>query len=257
MASLLAWHPHFGSVGGSTLQEWLAAHPEPVRPSRAIALATEERTGSEYLCQLLAATGCLGRPSEYLNTYWMRRFIPDYPDEVEAQIAIAHRVGTTPNGCFAMKMHAVHLDRLLGAVRLTTAFPNPIFVRLFRRDLLGQAISLYRARQANQYHAHVLAEREARFDAEAIRGALIELVRGRARWELYIARNGLRPLAIAYEDMVANPDATIRAIARHAGLDAVPADVDRPLQVQRDDTSEAWRERFLTECGDLDVLKTI
>jgi trehalose 2-sulfotransferase len=253
----LADHPHLGPIGGQDLRTWLAAYPLAAPPKRSIMLATVERCGSEFLCQLMGATGQLGRPSEYLNTEWMRRFIADYPDEVRAQLAIAHRVGTTTNGCFAMKLHPIWLDRLLSGARVEAAFPNPVFVRLFRRDLLAQAISLYRARGAGKYHAHIPARRTIDYDGAAIQRALIEQVHNTARWQVYFARNGLQPLAIAYEELVTNPDAAVRAIAHHAGIDVRPAAPTAPLQIQRDDVSNAWRQRFVAEFGNLNLLDRI
>lgn len=251
------WHPHFGRIGGKSLADWLADHPTVGPPVRSIMLATDERTGSEFLCQLMGATGVLGRPSEYLNTYWMRCFIADYPDDVAAQVAIAHQVGTTANRCFSMKVHLLQLERLLTGSRVEAAFPAPVFVRVYRRDLLAQAISLYRARYSGQYHAYVPPTRALDFDGAAIRALMIELAQGKARWELYFTRNGVQPLKLAYEDLVTDPDATIRAIARHAGVGAVPRPVDRPLHIQRDDTSQAWRQQFLAECGDFNALDTL
>jgi LPS sulfotransferase NodH len=259
MAALLGWHPHFGRIGGMDLPTWLAAYPEAAPPVKSIMLATEERSGSEFLCQLMGATGRLGRPSEYLNTYWMRRFIADYPDEAGAQMAIAHRVGTTANRCFAMKTHPAHIDRLLTGGSVTAAFPDPVFVRLHRRDLIAQAVSLYRARASNRYHAYVTAERDIDFDGEAIRQALIELARAKARWGVYFARNGIEPLMIAYEDLTADPYPIIREIARRASETVDPRDLDlaSPLRAQNDGISAAWKQRFLDEYRGLDVLETI
>jgi LPS sulfotransferase NodH len=254
MAPPLDWHPHFGRIGGKDLAAWLADYPPSAPPTRSIMLATDERTGSEFLCQILGASGRLGRPSEYLNTYWMRCFIPDYPEDVGAQVTIAHRVGTTNNGCFAMKLHAVQLERLLTGSRVETAFPNPVFVRLYRRDLLAQAISLYRARYGSQYHAHLPAARPVDFDAAAIQAMMVELTRSKARWALYFARNGVTPLAIAYEDLAADPEAVVRALGDHAGIAAAPHTVTEPLQVQHDTVTEEWRRRFLAERHDLNVL---
>jgi LPS sulfotransferase NodH len=259
MSSQLAWHPHFGAIGGRDMQAWLADYPPGPPPATSVFLATVERSGSEWLCQLLGATGQLGRPSEYLNTYWMRRFIPDYPEDVAAQVAIAHRVGTTPNQVFAMKMHPLHLDRLLQGSRVEVAFPNPVFVRLIRRDLLAQAISLYRARASNQYHAHVAAAFQIDYDGAMIRAMVLELVREGARWDFYFARNGLVPLTIAYEDLQAAPGRAVAEIGRRAGVAVIPDTIApaQPLGIQRDEVSATWKRRFLAEHGNLNVLDPI
>jgi len=259
MAALLDWHPHFGRIGGRDLQAWLAAYPGERPPEKSIMLATEERTGSEYLCQLMGATGQLGRPSEYLNTYWMRRFIPDYPDAVGAQLAIAHRVGTTANRCFAMKMHPAHFDLLLTGGSITAAFPKPVFVRLYRRDLVAQAVSLYRARYSNRYHEYIAAERDIDFDGEAIRQMLVELARARARWQVYMARNAIDPLMVAYEDLAIDPYPIMHEIGHRAGETIEPRDLAlaSPIRSQTDEMSAAWKQRFLEEYRDLDVFEAV
>ena len=251
------WHPHFGRIGGTSLAAWLAAYPDHGPPVRSLLLATEERTGSEYLCQLLGATGQMGRPSEYLNTYWMRCFIPDYPEDIAAQVTIAHRVGTTPNRFFAMKLHAVQFARLLTGSTVAAAFPAPVFVRLHRRDLLAQAISLYRARYGSQYHAHTPPARAVAYDGAAIGQMMRELVLSRARWELYFGGIGVTPLAIAYEDLAADPMAAVQAIGRYAGMQVAPGEVAIPLRKQHDDISETWRQRFLAENRDRNVFDTV
>lgn len=222
-------------------------------------LATTERTGSEFLCQLMGATRRLGQPTEYLNTWWMRRFIPDYPDCVGSQVAIAHRTGTTANRCFAMKLHAWHFDRLSGAFPFEHVFPRPIFVRLVRQDLLAQAISLYRARHSSKYHFYTREEREPVFDAGGIREVLRELVRTNARWELFFRKNGVTPLTVSYEDLVRDRYSVVRRIAQHAGESVRRRDlhVAMPLQVQRDELSGEWGERFVADTRDFDALENV
>lgn len=247
------WHPHFGRISGSGLESWLARYPDVGPPTRSIVLATDERTGSEWLCQLLGATGRLGRPSEYLNTLWMRRFIPDYPDDVPAQLAIAHHVGTTGNGCFAMKLHPWHVDRLLAGAKHTATFPAPGFVRLLRHDLLGQAISLYRARATMSYHFHHTEKCAAAFDGAAIEAILRELVANRMRWDTYFARNAITPLVMSYEILRSDPLDVVLRIAGLVGETVRRRDIlcPVPMGVQADAQNEEWRERFVRERADL------
>ncbi len=248
------WHPHFGRIGGTSLETWLARYPDAVAPARSIVLATDERTGSEWLCQLLGATGRLGRPSEYLNTLWMQRFIPDYPPDVPAQLAIAHHVGTTGNGCFAIKLHPWHLDRLLAGATCSGAFPAPVFVRLLRHDLLGQAISLYRARATARYHFHHPERQAVAFDGDAIEAMLRELAANRARWDTYFARNAITPLVVSYEALRADPLDVVRRVAALVGETVRRRDIlcPSPMRAQSDRQNEEWRARFVRERSDLD-----
>ena len=248
------WHPHFGDIAGTDLASWLSSYADHGTPERSIVLATDERTGSEWLCQLLGATGRLGRPSEYLNTAWMQRFVADYPADVATQIVVAHRVGTTANRCFAMKLHPWHLDRLLQGGTVSATFPAVSFVRLVRHDLLAQAISLYRARQTGSFHFHIAKERDVAFDATAIELVLRELAVNRARWDMYVARTGVAPIVVSYEELRANSFGVVRQIAECAGERVRRRDVGatRSIGRQSDVRSTEWRERYLRERGNLD-----
>jgi LPS sulfotransferase NodH len=158
-----------------------------------------------------------------------------------------------------MKAHAVHIDRLLTGGSVRAAFPDPVFVRLHRRDLVAQAVSLYRARASNRYHAYVVAERDIEFDGEAIGQALIELVRAKARWSVYFARNAIAPLTAAYEDLAADPYPIVNEIARRIGeaIDERALDLASPLRIQNDDISAAWKQRFIDEYRNLDVFDVV
>jgi LPS sulfotransferase NodH len=81
------------------------------------------------------------------------------------------------------------------------------------------------------------------------------VVSHQARWRAYFAINALQPLTIIYEDLMDDPAAAVTAVGRLMHLPetprANPALVD--LRIQRDALSEAWRERFLAEHGDVTV----
>ena len=248
----MAVHPHFGDIMGLDLASWLARFPEtpPIRGS--IVLATGERTGSEWLCQLLAATERLGRPAELLNPGWFGRFIHDYPRDVVGAAAVAHRAGVTGNGVFCMKLHSQHFDRLVEAkVPLEQVFPNPVFVWLTRKDKLGQAISLCRARQSRRYHEYWGSDAPEAYDGESLSRILNEVTMLAMRWDCYFARNGVDPLHVTYEALQADPHGVIRSIGALVGVEIDSFVAQESLKVQRDRTSDEWRARFLSQTRDL------
>ena len=160
--------------------------------------------------------GLGGRPNTSVLRGWQAH-LADYPADVATQIVVAHRVGTTANRCFAMKLHPWHLDRLLQGGTVSATFPAVSFVRLVRHDLLAQAISLYRARQTGSFHFHIAKERDVAFDATAIELVLRELAVNRARWDMYVARTGVAPIVVSYEELRADSFPVVRRIAECAG----------------------------------------
>ena len=219
---------------------------------RGYALCAAPRSGTNYLCQLLAATGVLGRPLEYFNGE-SRRLLdwPDYPDDPQLQLKAVLERGATPNGVYGLKVFAFQAD-LAAETEWPTALPGLRFVWLRRRDRLGQAISWLRADQTRSYRSTVAASGEPAYDGRLIYRRLRDVVREEARWALYFARIGAAPLELSYETVAASPQAAVDAIAALVGVDpppaADPAKVD--VRPQRDALSEAWRARFLAEQGD-------
>jgi LPS sulfotransferase NodH len=79
---------------------------------RGYAICTEQRSGSSYLCQILASTGKLGRPAEHFNGPGMATFQPGYPQDPEGQLGEIRRQGATDNGIYGLKLFSSDFDRL-------------------------------------------------------------------------------------------------------------------------------------------------
>lgn len=227
------------------------------RPVKGYAICTEPRSGSNYLCQVLTATGSLGRPLEYFNAGGRRVFDdPDYPEDRERQLEAITVRGATPNGLYGVKLFSHQFDELPG-LAWARRLPGLRFVHLERRDLLGQAISRVKADQTGRFRASAPPSgASVWYDRDAISVRLNEIIVGNGRWRLYFAQNNVRPLSLFYEDVVEDPRQAARLVADFMNEPVVPqfclSSID--LQVQRDALSDAWRKRYLAEMADLDAL---
>lgn len=230
--------------------------PKPLA-TRGYAVCGAPRSGSNYFCQVLGSTGVLGHPREYFNGAVRRlRDDPAYPDDRQEQIHRILTMGATENGVYALKLFPGLFDAVSPHVRLTEALPNLTFVRLRRRDVLGQAISWVRSIQSQQFRSTDAVQGEIAYDGEAIRAYVAQVCQRNARWEMFFARTGIEPIAFTYEDIAADPQPAVDRVAAAMGVDPAPRiDPDRiALRIQRDDHSAAWRERFIRELGDPNAL---
>jgi LPS sulfotransferase NodH len=224
---------------------------------RGYAICTERRSGSVFLCLILRSTGVLGDPTEYFDANTLRhgRGVSDYPLDPEGQLAQIPRLGATPNGVYGFKIFSHQFDEVK-STRWAERLPSLSFVHLERQDLLGQALSLVRARQTQQWVSAIPAQAEPVYRQDEIATVLALLARAQARWRYYFASNGLPVLKLDYEQLMQSPQAAAEAIGRLVGLSETPK-VDLALldslQIQRDTITDAWRARFIADTRDLSV----
>lgn len=220
------------------------------RPRGYVVCATP-RSGSNYLCQLLASTGALGRPREYFNAAGRRKYDdPDYPEDPRLQLDQVVRTGATSNRVYGVKVHAFQLAPLLDRVDPFAELPRVRAIRQRRDDTLGQALSWARVQQTNQHRAGDPPEGVASYDRAQIDSSLEFLSRENAWWDDYLARIDVPLLEIRYEDLEADPQ---REVARVADFLRIRSAAVRPEVVevtrQRDGVTAGWRERYLAETG--------
>ena len=218
---------------------------------RGYVICATPRSGSNYLSQLLASTGVLGRPREYFNAAGRRKYDdPEYPEDPRLQLRQVVTTGATSNRVYGVKVHAFQLAPLLDQVDPFAELPRVRAIRQRRDDTLGQALSWARAQQTNQHRAGDAPEGVATYDRARIESSLDFLARENAWWDDHLARIDAQVLELRYEDVEADPQREIDRVADFLGIRSATV---RPEVVevtrQRDGVTAAWRERYLAETG--------
>jgi trehalose 2-sulfotransferase len=224
----------------------------PIALRRGYILCGYARTGSTLLCKALQATGRLGYAQEYFNPVAIELAPGErYPADRLGQITEIARRGTSANGLYGLKMFADQFDALDGFDWIG-ALPDPLFIHLERQDALAQALSHVRATGSGQWSSAQPTGAIAQYDEAAILDELSRNATYRGRWQMFFARNGITPLWLTYEDVVADLPGTVRRVA--SLLDVELADPLPKLDVidrQADSISDDWRARFIASQRDL------
>jgi LPS sulfotransferase NodH len=107
-------------------------------------------------------------------------------------------------------------------ITLELAFGPVIFVHLQREDIVGQAVSWYRAEQTGFWQQGDAASRPPERDLDQMKQLIRTIRDHNAAWRSWFDRVGVRPHAVNYEQLVHDRRTTVEGIAALLGVE-VPA----------------------------------
>jgi LPS sulfotransferase NodH len=114
-----------------------------------------------------------------------------------------------------------------------------------RRDVLRQAVSLWRALQTQTWRDAGGAEPTAVYSRAAIAHLTTLLADQDAAWGAFFADGGLRPLELVYEDYARDVGGAVDAVLVHLGLEPMGDEGgDAPMRRQSDGISDEWAEAY-------------
>ncbi len=255
-----------------------------------------QRSGSTLLVESLRATGRAGEPQEFFQYLpstgmapqprdWfaaagdesiLELLDPPDPGTPETATPVAWREhirssGRTPNGVWGGKLmwnqsvllqeRAALLPDRTGEC-LRTAIRDvigsePVYVHVYRPDVVSQAVSFWRAAQTQVWQGH---PEDPERDSRAVyhSGAIAHLVKNlRAQeesWRAWFAEEDIKPIEVAYPVLWRNLTATVAHVLEALGQDRALAPPPM-LERQANQRSDEWVDRYREEASRL-VLPT-
>lgn len=236
-------------------------------------LCTAPRSGSTLLCHMLTMTGIAGRPESLFNgndlVRWGERVgvmpLADQTDFARCIFEAADGRGRNGRGMFGLRVQQHSLPFLSAVLedvfpaltgdlaRLRSAFGPLHCIHLTRRDKLRQAASWVRAQQTGLWHRAADGSELERlappsapwFDRDALARAVAMFETQDKDWAAWFDANGCIPLPIAYEDLAADPRATLHKVLDFLELDPACAQhVTIPTRQLADTVTEDWVARM-------------
>jgi len=195
----------------------------------------------------------LGVPHEYFNPVIMRQIAPrlGLPTSIEglkwrcrslrdrlpfgradrqAEICYLKQYisALIPNRClggiFAAKIHFDQYLRVLDNPVGRKLLDGGLFIYIFREDLLSQAVSRNFAYITGQWGIDdaittTPAKQADLLEIKGINRELNTLADEDRGWRIFLAKNGLFPLTVSYEQLCKDPNGFVTAIANRIGID--------------------------------------
>ncbi|NML04896.1 Stf0 family sulfotransferase [Sphingomonas sp. G-3-2-10] len=266
------------TIAGRPYDLSTAEHDYPERsepPSRSILICTHPRSGSTLLGEALYFARDLGCPLEYFHAGFRPRFEARWGvDDLDGFARAVWRHRTGPNGVLSSKLMWRDIQELAEerepgafddlesppetaspetyrrvAQIIDEILPSPLYVHLYRRDRLRQAVSGMVATQTGQWRSIPGAEMERLAEPEYDADTITRLVGYsdfcHGHWRNLIAASGAPALSIAYEDLANDFQGSVSALFASLGSDAAPPPVR--MRRQADGVSEAFVMRYLRE----------
>lgn len=223
---------------------------------------TNGRTGSSWLSIGLYRAN-FGVPMEYFHRKYMAQFHNrgiSHPKKssVDSYIKKISSLRTTSNGLLGLKIHMNQWIELWGdkakykspsfyRKKLENLFVNPHFIFLYRKDILGQAISMYIANESHSWSSEVLPDREVEYNFEDIK-QMLEIVIDYIKCCRAIERYTQAPkIRLTYEELEEDYYGCLRTISSFLGEEIILSDEigKNTVEKQRNQRNEDWKERFL------------
>jgi LPS sulfotransferase NodH len=235
-----------------------------------IFICSTPRSGSYMLCRFMISAG-LGVPHEYFNPVIMREIAPrlGLGRSVEGlkwrALSLRHRLpfgkadraaemnflakyvtALIPKRChggiFGAKIHFDQYIRVLDNPVGHHLFDGGLFIHIFREDLLKQAVSRNFAYLTGRWGIDdtvttAPSTRSDLLDVAGIDRELETLADEDRGWRVFLARNGVSPMSISYEQLCKDPTRFVAAIAQRVGINprTLPQDYREPVTPSRED----------------------
>jgi trehalose 2-sulfotransferase len=198
--------------------------------SKTYTIAFSPRCGSTLLSNVLTAAGA-GKPTEYFQyPYAANEYFKDKDEQSLLRSFQSIVREYCANHLFSSKMahdHRAHLDELLSRQivhyeGIDSIFPDHRWIFMRRKDLIGQAISLYFAEETGVWHLRQnqssSSVAKVQYDFFSILSRLMILLANNFNWELYFHKNALFPLTVFYEDFIADQESALKLVAAYIGV---------------------------------------
>lgn len=207
------------------------------------------RSGSTLLSESLCAMG-IGNPEEYLNPLvasenslvFRTDFMQPSPQEYIKRI----KAENSRNGVFGVKTHYIHLARHPEIHdNMNHYFPDAKYISITRRRLLRQAISSAKATQSYAWRLQQEQKKKPVFSYFSVFKHILIMAQEIELWELFYAKNNIKPYRIIYEDLAEDYYGTMGKVLEFLGIENrnIP---EPPIKKQADSETDEWVRRSVS-----------
>jgi trehalose 2-sulfotransferase len=234
------------------LSPYLVPPNRSIRPTRCkkiVFLCFTNRSGSNYLAELLGSTKQINVGGEFLNFDTALSHIGNNRLSSFHDYFIGLIDRQSVKGNFACKVAITQIALLQQAGLLDELLPYSRFVVSERADLLGQAISLEIASRTGKWTSYMQPTgvvSEADFDRSRLEMLIRHISYEQQLFRLFFAINGLEYFQVNYEQLTSHTETVMQMMCDWLEIEAPLGCFERTVtERQSSSLNSAWRGKFL------------
>jgi LPS sulfotransferase NodH len=185
----------------------------------AVIIAITARVGSTALVSALANSGLACEIHENLNP---RHFLPGLLNQVGGSTVQSYlnrcHIRYMRTNTFILKTNFWDMCRFIPESRMTQIFPKARYIYMYRRDLVAQAYSLWKATSTGFLHQKIGEDSPPKInevDEYEIFKKCISIQKEALQWQYYFIKHSVRPQFICYEDLLSDNIGIIKKSYRY------------------------------------------
>ncbi|MGI9212027.1 MAG: Stf0 family sulfotransferase [Methylococcaceae bacterium] len=194
----------------------------PAKARSEYLIAFTPRSGSSWLTSLLVDTRLAGQPEEWLNPNHLPGILSTHPcKDLPSYVRRIRRLMLSrKRRTFGMECSWFQWRLYLESNQQRVApFAFDHYIYWTRRDLLGQALSLYKATETGYFHSTTGKKEspstEIVFDDGKIWDWMLHICQQEYGWQTYFQKRNIEPLNLCYEDLWSNTELTLTRLLSH------------------------------------------
>lgn len=226
-------------------------------PEKTYVVVFSARSGSTWLTSILSKTEALGYPEEYINPDFIRD-VAQFLNTADPSsfLEILKRRRKTKNEIFGIECRAVDI-LCIGEGSFFKSFDKEtIFFNLWRKNIVAQAISLYRAVTTGRFHSNDGKQEQtlASYDVKAIR-TWLEHIAEEENSNISMLEKQHKPFTnLCYEVIIKDRGGTIQLFADKLGVKTDSFEIGNPENEDIQKIGDGWNveaeQRFRSEHPD-------
>jgi LPS sulfotransferase NodH len=211
------------------------------------------RSGSTWLMEMAERTGVLGKPDEWFNENIVGS--PFAPLDVNELLLEHVRLSRSSNGVVGLELSYFQASCVAEMLELPRPRLGEFYLR--RKDIIAQAVSLYRSVESGLYHSHqatddsVTRHAAMEYSEQKIEHWCHHALNDEIAFARLFTRCGIKPKRFFYEDIAQNPDEVLSWIASHihGAPQKLKAQTGRIERIS-DEKSREWEQKFRSDRAD-------